>query len=576
MSTCSGNSPIQVPSEDPSAILLKLGRTKQYCANCSNDERTLRQCGGCALVYYCGSDCQRANWNVHRYLCQEKSVGIAWTRSFSRMVNEISGSKEIASSERKAMVSELKVLQPWAKDLIASQGLLSCIVRCIQTEVYSNYNFSLVLLVDALREPNEPALHLDLCIMLLCETDGLKTILEVLARHAQLNHAQRLSTLRFLRLMTSTPKLQPFFRADLQAYILPLINEAINNAKNSDVASEFAIILCSLLYSATTPEEHAKILALYHSELNFSTWVDVAFGTSRWTQEEFDMGATEFILALLIDVDLFSNYPLPMRNYTIEEILMKDDSMLEQVVYGFFDMLNIPNETFQGAALHALCILFSHDKLLDEVMRRLWIFTFPESDPDEEQKGEKKSAEELYSESPLRTMLKFFTKGASTQLNFFRTQMHFSALHIIHSVLASPLCNNFCVEAAIGSKDLKGHLAYLEQRYIAGLHQAQKWKLSQGITMRGREVGNEAEMNKTLELIRVVDKLLDSFPKQEIMPSLLPESKDWAAIYQWAAEQWATSQQIKYQQHPRQQRRKQRQPQEHQQNHLKDNDPDAP
>jgi hypothetical protein len=51
------------------------------CDKCGK-ESTLHKCGGCGTKYYCGKDCQKADWKNHKEACKKKSdvyksVGIA-------------------------------------------------------------------------------------------------------------------------------------------------------------------------------------------------------------------------------------------------------------------------------------------------------------------------------------------------------------------------------------------------------------------------------------------------------------------------------------------------------------------
>ena len=45
------------------------------CGNCGIEEKALRQfpgCSGCKKVHYCGKDCQKAHWKVHKKECHVK------------------------------------------------------------------------------------------------------------------------------------------------------------------------------------------------------------------------------------------------------------------------------------------------------------------------------------------------------------------------------------------------------------------------------------------------------------------------------------------------------------------------
>jgi len=54
-------------------ILRATGASKKVtlpeCANCSTEDDTLRKCGRCKLVVYCGTECQRQHWKAHKKDC---------------------------------------------------------------------------------------------------------------------------------------------------------------------------------------------------------------------------------------------------------------------------------------------------------------------------------------------------------------------------------------------------------------------------------------------------------------------------------------------------------------------------
>ncbi|XP_067859491.1 putative protein MSS51 homolog, mitochondrial [Heptranchias perlo] len=61
----------------------KMEDTFKFCAECKKlpealpDPRALRRCKRCQNVYYCGTECQRANWPVHKKLCKKlKSAAV--------------------------------------------------------------------------------------------------------------------------------------------------------------------------------------------------------------------------------------------------------------------------------------------------------------------------------------------------------------------------------------------------------------------------------------------------------------------------------------------------------------------
>uniref|UniRef100_A0A8C0G9U8 MYND-type domain-containing protein n=1 Tax=Chelonoidis abingdonii TaxID=106734 RepID=A0A8C0G9U8_CHEAB len=55
----------------------KMEDTFKFCAECKKlpdalpDPRSLRRCKRCQNVYYCNSECQQANWPVHKKLCKK-------------------------------------------------------------------------------------------------------------------------------------------------------------------------------------------------------------------------------------------------------------------------------------------------------------------------------------------------------------------------------------------------------------------------------------------------------------------------------------------------------------------------
>ena len=46
---------------------------ERLCAGCavwqSDTENKLERCSGCKRVYYCGRECQRKDWAVHKLVC---------------------------------------------------------------------------------------------------------------------------------------------------------------------------------------------------------------------------------------------------------------------------------------------------------------------------------------------------------------------------------------------------------------------------------------------------------------------------------------------------------------------------
>ena len=501
----SSNNPVVADSslkDDLIQRLLALGSAR-YCACCFGDVE-LQRCGRCRLVYYCGVDCQKANWKLHSAICNRPSAQQDWIQSFLQFTTDFASEIEIPNAERKAIIGSLKLLEPWAKGIIISLGLLNAMVDVILKEKYTTFCYSLVALVDVLRQPNAPEIDVDPCIALVCVTNGLNVILEVLANHAQLNAGQKLSTLRFLRLLSANPKIQPLLRDQMQE-LLPLISNAVHNARSIEVASEMGIALSSILYSAESPEEHRHLQSLYVESLELHLWMSCAFGESPWSAD-MDMGAVEVLLALLIDVDLFPDYEEHLQHNIIENWILKSEHLLKHVVFGLLDMTVVPKDVFQAAAIHALCILMSHPTVAEEVMINLWLMNDMEDDDDDTPSDN----------SPLRELVKLFQAEPIVQLNFFRTHTHSNILQILLIFLKSRFCNKSCIEAAAGSTFLLNNLEYLKKRYHNGLQSALKWRQSHGVLSRGR-VGNEAEMESILAMIAEAKKLIENAPNDILL-----------------------------------------------------------
>jgi hypothetical protein len=51
------------------------------CASCGVTKASLQQCSKCGMCHYCGKDCQRRDWEIHKMEC--KSNAIIW-RAFMR------------------------------------------------------------------------------------------------------------------------------------------------------------------------------------------------------------------------------------------------------------------------------------------------------------------------------------------------------------------------------------------------------------------------------------------------------------------------------------------------------------
>lgn len=48
----------------------KYARWGLRCKTCNKRDAKLFRCTGCKIVYYCGRECQRVDWNYHRETCQ--------------------------------------------------------------------------------------------------------------------------------------------------------------------------------------------------------------------------------------------------------------------------------------------------------------------------------------------------------------------------------------------------------------------------------------------------------------------------------------------------------------------------
>lgn len=67
--------PFNTPAGARRAQFLKPGKVKAAhpeCANCGKQKGDMSRCVACHTVHYCSSDCQRADWTLHRPDCFEK------------------------------------------------------------------------------------------------------------------------------------------------------------------------------------------------------------------------------------------------------------------------------------------------------------------------------------------------------------------------------------------------------------------------------------------------------------------------------------------------------------------------
>lgn len=477
------------------------GPFKHFCAVCFADA-PLKRCASCKLIYYCSPLCQSSNWTEHSEICKNSGMRMEWCSAVTHAIDTFGASNEVSISERKSTLVSLNLLENWSKSILASIGFVKVLLLLIMREKYSSYNFSLVALVDLLRMPDGQSLNENLCFLFVFEELGLVPVLTVLAQHAQLHFSQKLSTLRFVRLLAAHPKLQPSICDQLDT-LLPLISQTVEKSQSTDICSELGVILCSLLYSADSAPQHGLIQSKYGDSLNLPLWMSCAFGESPWSGD-MEMSAVELLLALIIDIDLFPDYDDLFRAHIVTRKLLPQPTLLKQFVFGFLDMVLVPKEVFHGAALHALHILFSDSEVMDEVMKNVWLLSDLEEDEEATEQEKATGAE-----SPLREMLRLLQTNPVVQLNFFQTHTHLNILHILRYVLLSPYCNTNFVEATLGRDHLLSYLSYLEERYLSAIGEAEKYKLAHHVS-QVTKVGNQGEMEDVLQLITSVRGLVES------------------------------------------------------------------
>eukprot|EP00062_Callorhinchus_milii_P021992 gi/632979301/ref/XP_007906394.1/ PREDICTED: putative protein MSS51 homolog, mitochondrial isoform X2 [Callorhinchus milii] len=107
--------------------------TFKFCAECKKlpealvDPRALRRCKRCQNVYYCGQECQRANWSVHKRLCKKLKLA-----AIDRLVEWLvfTGDIPFHSGKWTRSMAEVKGWDEWflmQEDLDAKLGaVLSC------------------------------------------------------------------------------------------------------------------------------------------------------------------------------------------------------------------------------------------------------------------------------------------------------------------------------------------------------------------------------------------------------------------------------------------------------------------
>ena len=60
----------QAAPKEPSPNRIGSGEDRKYCDNCHKQSSTLLVCARCKKVSYCGTNCQKAAWNVHKLTCK--------------------------------------------------------------------------------------------------------------------------------------------------------------------------------------------------------------------------------------------------------------------------------------------------------------------------------------------------------------------------------------------------------------------------------------------------------------------------------------------------------------------------
>ena len=53
----------------------KMASNDKACRVCDAVEKT-KKCSGCEKVYYCGRECQRADWKAHKSSCTQEKAAV--------------------------------------------------------------------------------------------------------------------------------------------------------------------------------------------------------------------------------------------------------------------------------------------------------------------------------------------------------------------------------------------------------------------------------------------------------------------------------------------------------------------
>ncbi|XP_038676914.1 putative protein MSS51 homolog, mitochondrial [Scyliorhinus canicula] len=111
----------------------KMEDTFKFCAECKklpealSDPRALRRCKRCQNVYYCGTECQRASWPVHKKLCKK----LKWA-AVDRLVEWLAFTGDIPfpSGNWTKAVSEVKGWDVWFLMQEELDTKLNAILNC--------------------------------------------------------------------------------------------------------------------------------------------------------------------------------------------------------------------------------------------------------------------------------------------------------------------------------------------------------------------------------------------------------------------------------------------------------------
>jgi xylose isomerase len=70
-----GNSVAQQKMARFAESAAEMARNEKACRVCEALEKT-KKCSGCEKVYYCGRECQRADWKAHKSSCRQEKAAV--------------------------------------------------------------------------------------------------------------------------------------------------------------------------------------------------------------------------------------------------------------------------------------------------------------------------------------------------------------------------------------------------------------------------------------------------------------------------------------------------------------------